>query len=43
VLRQVGQALGKMRRLSADFQRQFMDAMHEDRKTGSSRANRCLL
>jgi len=29
VLRQAGQALGKMRRLSADFQRQFMDAMHE--------------
>ncbi len=29
VLRQVGQALGKMRRISADFQKQFMDAMHE--------------
>ncbi len=29
VLRQVGQALGKLRRISADFQRQFMDAMRE--------------
>ncbi len=29
VLRQVGQALGKLRRMSADFQKQFMDAMHE--------------
>jgi sec-independent protein translocase protein TatB len=29
VLRQVGQAIGKMRRISADFQKQFMDAMHE--------------
>ncbi len=29
VLRQVGQALGKLRRISADFQKQFMDAMHE--------------
>jgi sec-independent protein translocase protein TatB len=29
VLRQVGQAVGKLRRVSADFQKQFMDAMHE--------------
>jgi sec-independent protein translocase protein TatB len=29
VLRQVGQTLGKLRRMSADFQKQFMDAMHE--------------
>jgi|GEM_PF-3034036 len=29
VLRQVGQAVGKLRRISADFQKQFMDAMHE--------------
>lgn len=29
VLRQVGQAVGKLRRMSADFQKQFMDAMHE--------------
>jgi len=29
VLRQVGQAIGKLRRMSSDFQRQFMDAMHE--------------
>jgi sec-independent protein translocase protein TatB len=29
VLRQVGQAVAKLRRMSADFQKQFMDAMHE--------------
>lgn len=29
VLRQVGQAIGKMRRIAADFQGQFMDAMRE--------------
>jgi sec-independent protein translocase protein TatB len=29
VLRQVGQAVAKLRRVSADFQKQFMDAMHE--------------
>jgi len=29
VLRQVGQAIGKMRRISAEFQKQFMDAVHE--------------
>ncbi|MDB5544200.1 MAG: tatB, partial [Hyphomicrobiales bacterium] len=29
VLRQVGQAIGKMRRMAADFQGQFMDAMRE--------------
>jgi sec-independent protein translocase protein TatB len=29
VLRQVGQALGKLRRMAADFQGQFMDAMRE--------------
>ena len=29
VMRQVGQAVGKMRRLAADFQAQFMDAMRE--------------
>ena len=29
VLRQVGQAVGKMRRMAADFQGQFMDAMKE--------------
>ena len=29
VLRQVGQFVGKMRRMAADFQGQFMDAMRE--------------
>ena len=29
VLRQVGQAIGKLRRMAADFQGQFMDAMRE--------------
>jgi sec-independent protein translocase protein TatB len=29
VLRQVGQAVGKMRRMAAEFQGQFMDAMRE--------------
>jgi sec-independent protein translocase protein TatB len=29
VLRQVGQAIGKMRRIASDFQGQFMDAMRE--------------
>ncbi|ACB96276.1 Sec-independent protein translocase protein TatB [Beijerinckia indica] len=29
VMRQVGQAVGKMRRMAADFQAQFMQAMHE--------------
>ncbi|MDB5595285.1 MAG: tatB [Hyphomicrobiales bacterium] len=29
VLRQVGQAVGKMRRMASDFQGQFMDAMRE--------------
>lgn len=29
VLRQVGQAIGKMRRIAGDFQGQFMDAMRE--------------
>jgi sec-independent protein translocase protein TatB len=29
VMRQVGQAIAKLRRLSAEFQAQFMDAMHE--------------
>ena len=29
VLRQVGQAVGKLRRMAADFQGQFMDAMKE--------------
>ncbi len=29
VMRQVGQAIGKMRRLAADFQGQFMEAMRE--------------
>lgn len=29
VLRQVGQAVGKMRRMAAEFQGQFMDAMKE--------------
>ena len=29
VMRQVGQALAKLRRLSADFQAQFMDAIRE--------------
>ncbi len=29
VLRQVGQALGKLRRMAAEFQSQFMDAMKE--------------
>ena len=29
VMRQVGQALGKMRRMAAEFQSQFMDAIHE--------------
>ena len=29
VLRQVGNALGKVRRMAAEFQGQFMDAMRE--------------
>ena len=29
VMRQVGQAIGKLRRMAADFQGQFMDAMKE--------------
>jgi len=29
VFRQVGQTIGKLRRISSDFQRQFMDAMRE--------------
>jgi sec-independent protein translocase protein TatB len=29
VLRQVGQATGRLRRMAADFQSQFMDAMRE--------------
>ncbi|WP_084705188.1 Sec-independent protein translocase protein TatB [Beijerinckia mobilis] len=29
VMRQVGQAVGRMRRMAADFQAQFMQAMHE--------------
>ena len=29
VLRQIGQAIGKLRRMAADFQGQFMDAMRE--------------
>jgi sec-independent protein translocase protein TatB len=29
VMRQVGQAVGRLRRMGADFQAQFMDAMNE--------------
>lgn len=29
VLRQLGQAMGKMRRMAAEFQGQFMEAMRE--------------
>ena len=39
VMRTVGQAVGKMRRMAAEFQGQFMDAMQRGRSGQRARRN----